>query len=166
MSNKLYIVGSIDEESFKTFSEELSELEIRANPGQRIIEIEMNSEGGTAMDALAFYSRIVRSPCIINVTAYGLIASAAVLVFAACDTRRMAKECWMMVHEDTDDTKGLKTSEVEKQAKQARAFENQWNTLLEERSTTSSKKWAALHAVETYLTAEQCKELGIVDQII
>ncbi len=168
--NKIYIVGTIDENSFKEFSEQLTEFETKAKASKhfadRPVEIEMNSFGGCAMDALAFYSRIRNSQLQINITAYGLIASAAVLVFAACDHRRMTKESWMMVHEDSDSVKAKNTSDFEKTASHMRSMENQWNDLLEKRTKAYSTEWASLHKKETYLTPEQCKELGIVDEII
>jgi len=164
--NKIYVVGAIDEDSFKQFSEELTAIERKSNPENRFVEIEMNSGGGSAMDALAFYSRIINSPCSINVTSYGLVASAAVLVFAACDHRRMTKDSWMMVHEDSDALKDKSTSDFGKHAAYMRRMEDQWNTLLEKETGTLKSVWLDLHKKTTYLIAEECVKLGIVDEVI
>lgn len=164
--HKIYIVGSIDEDSFRVFCEELDTIENLNTPSKRVIYIDLNSIGGTAMDALAFYGRITRSKCLINITAYGLVASAAVLVFAAGGHRMMTKESWMMVHEDEDQLKHARTSQFEKQASHMRRLEDQWSELLEKHTDCSKEKWLELHKHETYLTAYECLALGIVDEII
>lgn len=167
MKHKIYITGCIDDESFKQFSEELSAIE--NSPGKdsgKTVEIEINSFGGTAMDALAFYGRIIRSPCTINATAYGLVASAAVLVFAACKRRRMTVESWLMVHEDEDQLKNARTSQFEKHTKHMRLLENQWSEILEKLTGTDRGIWLNLHKEETYLTANDCVKLGIADEVI
>jgi ATP-dependent protease ClpP protease subunit len=126
----------------------------------------MNSSGGTAIDALAFYSRIRTSPLTINITVHGYVASAAVLVFAGCKKRRMAKVAWMMVHEDSDSLKHGTTSGFKKHSDQMQRFENQWSFLLAQHSLTSAEKWLSLHKETTYLNSGQCVDLGIVDEII
>lgn len=163
MLSKMYLIGDVDEESFKEFSKELAEYE---ENGVEVIDLEINSQGGNAIDALAYYSRITNSPLVFNAIVYGLVASAAVLVFAACDKRIMTMESWLMVHEDTDTAKNFHTSQVEKQAKHLRRLENQWCALLETRSKTSKEEWARLHKEDIYLTPNECLKLGIVDEII
>jgi len=164
--SKIQIVGSIDEDSFRDFSQSLFEIETSPTKSRMAVEIEINSGGGTAMDALAFYGRIKRSPCVINITAYGLVASAAVLVFAACEQRRMTKECWMMVHEDQDSLKNASVSEFEKRTAHSRRLENQWSKLLEDLTGTSQEIWLNLHKETTYLSADECKALGIATEVI
>lgn len=163
MKNKIYLIGEINDESFLEFSERLTELEKNPNA---LIEIEMNSHGGHAMDALAFYGRIIRSKNTIYVTAFGQVSSAAVLVFAACDHRRMAREAWMMVHEDEDSVENVKTADFEKKSRNMRRLEDQWNYLLEHSTVTKKEVWAQLHKDETYLNPLECKKLGIVDEIV
>lgn len=166
---KIYIIGSIDDVSFKEFSEELSRIENAyslKDMKKLTVEIEMNSHGGTAIDALAFYSRIRTSPITINITVYGYVASAAVLVFAGCKKRRMAKEAWMMVHEDSDSLKNVMTTVFKKHSDQMQRFENQWSFLLAQHSSTSAEEWLKLHKETTYLNSGQCVDLGIVDEIV
>lgn len=161
--DKLYIIGSIDEESFAKFSEELAEIERKS---RRVVEVEMNSFGGCGMDALAFYDRIKASKCEINITVYGYVASAAVLVFAACNQRRMGANSWMMVHEDEDTLKNVRTSTVKRQGRQMDRFEEQWCHLLAINSKINSLVWRKYHAEETYLDAQECLSLGIATKIL
>lgn len=155
------IIGMIDENSFKEFSEQLYELEKTNKP----IHIELSSGGGVAYDALAFRGRIGSSPCVIKITAYGLVASAAVLILASGDVRYMAKEAWVMVHEDSDKIRG-KVVDLERETKHLRRMEDQWNLLLERSTGTDWKVWERLHKDNTYLCAAECLKLGLVDKLI
>lgn len=161
---KICLSGSIDEESFAEFCEKLDELEAAST---KDVELVLNSIGGNALDAIAFLGRIRTSPCDINVTVYGLAGSAAVLVLAACDYRRMTKESWLMVHEDSGSYRSLSTTEIEKQAKIARAMEDQWSSILEGLTGTKKERWAELHkAGDLYIMPKDCVILGIVDEVI
>lgn len=161
---KVYLTGDIDEESFKDFCEKLDELESQSEDP---VEVELNSIGGNALDAVAFLSRIRLSPCDINITVFGLAGSAAVLVLAAGDYRRMAKESWVMVHEDSSNLKNVTTSELEKQAKIARALEDQWCILLESLTGTKKETWETLHkSGDLYIMPKDCVILGIADEVI
>lgn len=156
------IVGTIDEDAFKQFSEQLSELEqISSKP----VTIELSSGGGVAYDALAFSGRMRNSPCELIVKAYGYVASAAVLILASGDERQMAKEAWVMVHEDSAKTKG-NVVELEREVKHLRRMEDQWSHLLGYLSNASAEEWTNLHKITSYLSAEQCLTLGLVDVLI
>lgn len=161
---KIYLSRDIDEEAFQEFCERMDELEHESSDP---VEIVLNSIGGNALDAIAFLGRIRTSPCQITVTVFGLVGSAAVLVLAAGDYRRMSKESWMMVHEDSASYKDLSTSEIEKQAAIARLLENQWSTLLSELTDTKKEVWLDLHKRgDLYLNSEDCVVLGIVHEVI
>lgn len=170
MSRKIYLSGSVDEESFKEFCEKMDEFEeIFSRQGRStkmIVELVVNSIGGNALDAIAFLGRMRTSKITINVTVYGLCGSAAVMLLAAGKNRKMTKESWLYVHEDSASYKEHNTSQLEKQSKTARMFEDQWSTILEELTGTSKERWAALHKEDLYISAKDCVELGIVDEII
>lgn len=156
------LIGVISEDSFKLFSEQLAELEAS---GDHAVIVELCSGGGSSYDALAFAGRIRNSPCDIVIRAYGLVASAAVLVLAAGDVRYMASEAWCMVHEDSNKLRG-QVYELEREASHMRRMEEQWDVLLAELTNTSTAIWAQLHRKTTYLTATECLAFGLVDKII
>lgn len=163
---KIYITGTIDEDSFQSFSKYMDEAEER---GEDNIEIILNSTGGSALDALAFYERIKASASYTAVTVYGACYSAAVLVLVAGQKRRMTKTSWLMVHEDTyamDEGDSKSTSLMEVEAQYMRRMENQWNYLLAKRSRLSAKVWERLHKKTTYMNAKECLEAGIIEEII
>ena len=159
---KIKIVGSIDEASFKAFCEEMDTLERSGG----VIDIELSSGGGNAYDALAFASRIRRSPHHIRITAFGLVASAAVMILAVGDHRMMTREAWVMVHEDTAKPKGQVTY-LEREVEHLRRMEAQWCTLLARCTKgTSADYWASIHKETTYLCAGECKDLGLIDEVV
>lgn len=162
---KINIIGEIDEALYSDFVEALDNLdEMLEGDG---ITIELTSIGGDALVALAFYDRIRRCKSDVTIIATGLVASAAVIILAAGDTRLMSKNAWVMVHEDTPVAdEGAKVTQFEKTAKVSRRLEDQWNKILAERTGISASVWAKLHEDETYLNAIECKKLGLVDEII
>ena len=162
--NRIYIVGEINEESFQQLSQELDRLE--NNKKVQRVEIILNSSGGAALDALAFYDRIRQSNLRITMTVYGACFSAAVLVLAAGDYRKMSKNAWVMVHEDSSTYKNINTSDLEKAAKISREFEDQWCRLLMEATGTTVNEWKTLHENESYLTPEECKAMNLIQEII
>ena len=161
IGRKMIMVGGISESMLQSFCAHLAVLEGKSK--QPII-LELSSPGGNAYDALAFAARIRTSSCVISVCAYGLVASAAVLVLAAGKKRLMSKEAWVMVHEDSGSIDG-NTTDTRKWAAHMERLEYQWADLLSEMTKTSATKWRGLHNQTKYLTADECLELGLVDEI-
>jgi len=161
----IYLSGDIDEESYSAFDIALSEIEESAEIDNVILKI--ISFGGDAYSALAFFDRIKRSPLNVRTHGDGMVASAATLILAAGSTRSMAKNAWLMVHEDTAGaTQNMKVSPVERVAAHARRVENQWAGILADVTKTKFSEWVRLHKEETHLTAAECLELGIIDEVI
>lgn len=158
---RLSIIGEINEKNLKTFSDELSALEAENDNN---ITVELHSDGGNPMVGLAFSSRIRTSPCNIIIEAHGLVGSSAVIILAAGDHRRMAKECWLYLHEASDKVKG-KISDIETVAKQCRQLEDQWNMLLEFYTKVSKARWDELHKKDVYIPSDDCVVLGIVEEV-
>jgi ATP-dependent protease ClpP protease subunit len=161
----LYIVGEISAENYLKFSEQLAVLEGVKRAADNPITIELFSEGGDAYSALAFAGRIrnCKSPTII--IAHGYVASAAVLILASGVYRKMSKEAWVMVHEDSGEIAGNVT-EMQRDANHFRRLENQWAKLLEQVTNRSAKFWADAHTKTTYFCARECLDLGIIDEVI
>lgn len=166
MNRRIAVIGEIDTEAYLKFSDALSEMEHELkNSHNNEIILELSSEGGSAELALAFSGRMRNSPLHIHVKAYGLVASAAVLILASGDNRSMTKESWVMVHEEGLELEG-DVSSVEKQASHYRRLEDQWSYLLASMTSTTIAEWNKLHKAETYLNAKQCLKLGLIDKVI
>lgn len=159
---RIFIVGDINDEAYREFSEQLREAEFTKYK----VVVELSSGGGDSYAALAFYTRIRSSCKPITVEAYGYVASAAVLILAAGHDRRIAKDSWVMVHEDTISELSGDVTALERETRQYRNLENQWNDLLAKHTITSADEWARMHKATTYLTANQCLALGLVNEVI
>ncbi len=156
------ICGEINNETFSTFSAQL----LSAEKVKRCsVTIELHSDGGYGYSALAFAARMRQSKCCITVVAYGYVASAAVLILASAHKRKMTKEAWVMVHEDAGKING-DVVKMEREAKQYRLLEQQWAKLLSIRTGTSQEIWERLHKETTYLNAQACLELGLIDEVV
>lgn len=160
--NKIITCGDIDSDSYRRFSEELAEFEDDPNMP---VHLELNSGGGSAMDAIAFAERMRLSECSIHVRVVGLAGSAAVLILAAGDHREITQNSWVFVHEESDEIAGT-ISQLENQAASYRRHENQWSNLMESMTTANKETWDKLHKAETYLNPNECLELGLIDKIV
>jgi ATP-dependent protease ClpP protease subunit len=162
----IYLIGSIDDAAFKRFDMKLTRLENESGR-EGSVRIVLNSEGGSAYDALAFFDRIKASSLLTKIYLYGTAFSAAVLVLAAGKKRLMGKNAWVMVHEDTTDVEETqRVRAAVKELEHAIRLENQWCEVLAGVTKASAEKWDELHAVETYLSANQCLELGLIDEVL
>lgn len=164
MSSIIRISSELTMDSFNLFSKKMEKLE-ESEAESGIILIELSSPGGDAYAALAYAGRIRRSPLTIQINAYGCVASAAVLILAAGGTRTISREAWVMVHENSGPLEG-NVVELEREAAQLRRLEVQWSDLLGKLTKTPAEVWTALHKETTYLNAEQCLALGLVDLIL
>jgi ATP-dependent protease ClpP protease subunit len=159
---RINIIGSIDDDTFRKFCEDLAELESK---GASPITVDMTSEGGYTFSALAFVGRMRDSKCDIHIRAYGYVASAAVLILAAADKSSLSRESWVMTHEDSGKVKGTTTT-MRAELAQYKRQERQWNTLMAYYCGCSVSFWADFHTCkDEYLTADQCLEYGIVDEV-
>lgn len=163
-SSKIYVVGDITPELYEAFARELDAKEHNKAEGS-IVEVELSSEGGDAYVSLAFADRIRRSPCEVRITGTGFVASAAVLILASGDFRRMTKESWLMVHEESDELSG-EVHEIERAAKHYRSMEDQADRLLAENSRLTKEEWKQYHKDTTYLTADECLRIGLIEEIV
>ena len=163
LDRKLYINGEISNESYLCFAKKLSRLEV-TYPNQTI-QIEITSDGGDSEAGLAFFDRIRNSPNQVVTVAYGLVASAASLVFAAGHKRFMAPNAWLMVHEESMDDLSGSVADIEKHVRHLRRVEDQYSTLMASVSKTHKETWDYLNLNETYISAEEALQYGISDGI-
>ncbi len=159
--SRIYLIGEINWENYAKFTKTLSEHELK---GKNVI-IELESEGGDPKASLAFYSRIKNAGVRITIEVRGFCASAAVLVLAAGHKKNMAKEAWVMVHEETDKQHGF-VHDLEREIAHSRDMEDQCCRIMAEHTGVSSEEWAVMQEVTTYMTAKDCLKAGLIDEII
>lgn len=160
--SKIYVIGSINEDAYRAFSEEVDKLLQKRNS---LIEVELVSAGGTFYDGLAFCGKIRSSPATFSITAHGLCHSAATLVLASGDIRQASSEISFMVHETVERMKGSSEYLVA-QAQRLLAQELDWEQLMEECTGTPADVWRTMSKKTTYFGAQEALQFNLINKIL
>lgn len=157
------IDSELDENAFSCFDAALTALE---NINKRGITVRICSYGGDMYNALGIVGRIRSSKCKITTEGYGAMMSGASLILASGHKRKMSYLSELMHHEPSYDSSGRK-SEIEAETAQLKRTWDMWCNALEEFTKTPSSFWLekGVHT-DSYFTAKQCLELGVIDSII
>lgn len=157
------INNEIDNNEFQKVDAGLSEME---SDSRKSVTIRINSPGGSVYDALAIIGRLKASKCKIITEGYGHIMSAATLILACGDERRISKFAWFMIHEASYAVEG-KHKDIKTAVAQNEREEVKWAKWMEEFSQKDAKFWKkTADEKDTYFSPEELKELGVVDEII
>jgi ATP-dependent protease ClpP protease subunit len=129
------------------------------------VGIRITSHGGDSEIALAIVGLLKSQPKPVITEVYGFCYSAATLIFAVGQQRRMQKYAWCMVHEGSEAVEG-NASTVKHAAKHMERCETHWNTIMAELTGTDAKVWEKLNEKDSYLNAEECLKLNLATEII
>jgi ATP-dependent Clp protease protease subunit len=140
------------------------------NTNIRDVNLFINSPGGDAFSGLALADQIERARRKgFKVTAHasGIIASAAVPVFAVCDVRLAAPGTIFMVHEAALwKWPGRETaSDIRSQNELMHLLRDRYIGKLAMNSKLDKTKWELLENKTTWFSAEKAKDWGLVDSI-
>jgi len=136
----------------------------------RDIEIAINSPGGGAFDGLAiadYIEKAHRMGFTVTAVASGIVASAAVPVFAVAQKRIATKSTIFMVHEAAIwKWPGRESqSDINSQTRLLNLLQARYLTKLSLHSKLSVKAWKRLEKETTWFSAERAMEYGLVDRI-
>ena len=159
----IQITGSIEENSsFDFLDSAMTEME---RESKKAITLKINSPGGSVYEALAMVGRIEKSKCHITTECYGHAMSAASLILASGDKRLMSKRAWFMHHQISGGIRGS-VEEVKRYHQQMEREMFEWAKCLEEYTNKDFKFWIDIAKVsDFYLSAEQCKAAGVIDEL-
>lgn len=140
------------------------------NTAIRKIALFINSPGGDAFSGLALADEIERAKkrgFTITAHASGIIASAAVPVFAVCDVRLAAPGTIFMVHEAALwKWPGRETaSDIRSQNELMCLLRDRYIGMLAHNSKLARAKWEELENKTTWFSAEKALDWGLVDRI-
>lgn len=149
------------ETSAQHFREELAKY-----PDAKFINLYVNSYGGDVKEAMGIHSQLKRHPAFITGYVDGFAASAASYILTCCDKVVMPAPTMQMLHEmwnvsignandhrkNADDLDAIMTGnrQVYLEKSGGKLNENQLREIMD---------------AETWLTAEQCLEFGLADEI-
>lgn len=136
----------------------------------RKVNLFINSPGGDAFSGLALADQLERAKregFHITAHASGIVASAAVPVFAVSNRRLAAPGTIFMVHETSVwKWPGRETaSDIRSQNKLMNLIRDRYIDKLVKYSKLSKKEWRDLESKTTWFSAEQAKVWGLVDEI-
>ena len=172
---EIYITESIMPDSYdfwtgeKITSETSAEYfrkELEKYPGVKFINLYVNSYGGDVKEAMGIHSALKRHSATITGYVEGFAASAASFILTACDKVVMPAPTMQMVHEMWSISIG-NAKEHRKAADDLDAIMkgNRQAYLKKAGGKLNEEQLKELMAAETWLTADQCFEFGLCDEV-
>ena len=166
--NDIYIYGDIVSERYEdsevTAKSFLEDLKLCAGA----VNVHINSAGGDVFQAQAIYNVLKSYDGEVTITIDGLAASAASLIVCAGDKVKMARNGLIMIHRPTAALLGwYDSADLEKAVSGLKAVEGSiLETYKMKLPTKSHAQVTEMMLAETWLTADESKELGFADEII
>lgn len=161
----IFLGGPISDAVANTVIAQLLFLE-NQDPKKDII-IYINSPGGTVTGTLAMYDTMQFVKCDVSTVCVGIAASGAALILAggAKGKRFALPNSEVMIHQVMGEAGGQAT-EIEISAKHILKIKNKLNQILAKHTGQPVKKIEKDTDRDFYMSAEEAKKYGIVDEII
>ena len=162
-SSTMYLSYEIDQDQLYAVMTRFDNF-VKINPKQDIT-LNITSYGGDVYSMLGIIDYFKTLPVKVNTHCYGACMSAAAVILS-CGTgeRTMTQNSTVMVHEGSAFEAG-KTTDVLKGADHLKKLQSNINRILGEVTSKDQKFWEEVSKSDTYLTAKECLEYGIVDKI-
>lgn len=143
---------------------------LELNSQIRDVNLFINSPGGDAFSGLALADQLERAQrkgFRITAHASGIVASAAVPVFAVCNVRLAAPGTIFMIHEaELWKWPGRETaSDISSQNELMSLLRDRYIGKLVTNSKLTKEKWVQMENKTTWFSAEKAQEWGLVDKI-
>lgn len=160
----LHINGEITKKTYIKFDKQLRLLE---NINNEEVSVIINSTGGSVYEAFAIMDRMLESPCIVNTTAMGLVASAALPIFIAGDTRTTGRFTTFMHHSMSYGTGFDNIHTHAGELAHSKRLEANFNKFLASRTLKPYSFWTnSGKNVDYYFTAEESIEFGVSHEFL
>lgn len=172
---EMYIYESIKPDSYDWWNDEVITSETSANhfreelakyPNAKFINLYVNSYGGDVKEAMGIHSQLKRHQAYVTGYVDGFAASAASYILTACDKVVMASPTMQMLHDMWNMSIG-NAREHRKNAEDLDAIMkgNRQAYLDKSNGKLNEEQLIEIMAAETWLTATQCFEYGLCDEI-
>jgi len=131
------------------------------------INLIINSNGGDVYEMLGIIDYIESLSVPVNTICRGRAFSAAAVILACGTGIRMAsKRSCVMFHESISFMDGIKISDMSAYINNLNSLENDVCNLLASKSNKNADWWKQQQRTDLFLSAEQLKQYGIIDEII
>ena len=140
---------------------------LEAEDDKKDIKLFVNSPGGVVTSAMAIYDTMQFIKCDVQTICIGQAASAASILFAAgkIGKRYTLPNSRIMIHQPMGGAEGQAT-DISIQAKEIIRIKESLNEILAKLTGQTKAKIEADVERDYFMTAEEAKKYGIVDQII
>ena len=165
-SAELILYGSIgsdeywDDISDKAFKQDIENLGDVEN-----ITLHINSPGGSVFSAVAIANTLKNHKAKITANIDGLAASAATIITSACDIVKMPKNALFMVHNPITFAYG-NNQDMQKTLEMLNKVKNSIIETYLNKTKTDKETLSELMDNETWMSAEEAKEYGFIDEIL
>jgi ATP-dependent Clp protease, protease subunit len=172
-ANGLYFLGDITDEAAERLGQALATMSVeRADRLDKPITLYINSGGGSVGAGLAMMQLIYRMRTLykvtINTVVTGYAYSMGAIVFQAGDKRQMGSFSTLMLHSPQWFLSGSDQQIFSDYATLARHYKNLVSNIFAQRSGKHTAEWwekFVYSGRDRFLTAEECVELGLADEI-
>jgi ATP-dependent Clp protease protease subunit len=131
----------------------------------RVVNVEINSPGGSVFDGFAIYNMLKASGKTINVKVVGVAASIASVIAMAGTKISMPANSMIMVHSPTGAVKGSAEA-MEAMADALRKIKSSMVGLYMKRTGRSEGDITDMLARDTWMSAAEAKQAGFADEVI
>ena len=140
---------------------------LEARDPHKDIALYINSPGGSVTDGMAIFDTMNYIKCDVSTISIGLSASmGAFLLAAGAKGKRYAlPNSEIMIHQPSGGAKGQAT-EIQIVAENILKIKKKLNTMLAENTGQPYEKVAADTERDNYMSADEAKEYGLVDEVI
>ena len=172
----MYLYGNVeaggydwwnDEEVVSETSADYFKEELAKYPDAKQINVFVNSFGGSVFEAMSIRNQLKRHTALVIGVVDGFAASAASFILTACDTVKMYSNTTQMLHNmwnvAVGNSKQLRKAADDMDVMMAG---NRQAYLEKAGGKLTEEKLIEILDNETWLTAAQCLELGLCDEVI
>lgn len=129
------------------------------NSGHDVINIRINSGGGSVIEGFSIYSALANSKTPIHIYVDGIAASIAAIIAMAGNTISMADHALLMIHDPFRNNGNDEEGEDLNKIKQSLV------TILSNKSGITEERVSSLMSKETWMTASEAITLGFANEI-
>lgn len=134
------------------------------------IDIIMNTSGGDVYHGLGIYDMILNHKGHVTIKCFGRVMSMGSIILQAADLRQMSEHSTMLIHYGQDAFIGH-SKDAERAARESQRVCKLMEDILLSRIKEKKKKFTRqklqdMLKFDTYLTANEALELGLIDEII
>lgn len=131
------------------------------------ITVHVNSPGGSVLAGLAIYDTMRSIKPKITTIGYGMQASMGSILLVAGDDRKMTRSSKYMIHQPlSGNERSTQQTDIEIDAEFTKRLREDLTDIYVRHTGLNHKFWDIVLERNTWLSAEQAKKMGVIDEVI